>query len=101
MPSTEGTSEPQRRILHADADAFYVAVVRLVDPMGVAASNFHESRIEDEQLWLLGPPSDKTLDSADENPLLEAVDDINTKFGTQSIVRASTVAPAAKRRGLS
>lgn len=69
--------------------------------LGVAASKLQTSLIEDEQLWLLEQVGEERLDSADENRLLEAMDDINNKFGTQSIVRASTVGPTVKRRGLS
>jgi len=53
--------------------------------LGVSVSKFEENKELSEQLSLLDGEIEK------EEPLLQAVDSINEKFGTQSIVRASTV----------
>ncbi len=55
--------------------------------LGVAVSKFDEKEVAIEQLSLL------EAETAKEEPLLRAVDDINEKFGKQSIVRAITVDP--------
>jgi DNA polymerase-4 len=56
--------------------------------LGVAVSKFEEEdEITSEQLSLLDAEPKK------EEPLMRAVDNINEKFGKQSIVRASTVDP--------
>ena len=61
--------------------------------LGVAVSKFGGPEEEDPQLSLLDS-TDATVNETDkEEPLLRAVDDINEKFGKQSIVRASTVDP--------
>jgi DNA polymerase-4 len=63
--------------------------------LGVAASKLDDEEATSQQLSLLDSQATDPRSEADhEELLLRAVDNINERFGRQSIVRASTVDPA-------
>ncbi|UCD25605.1 MAG: DNA polymerase IV [Gemmatimonadota bacterium] len=61
--------------------------------LGVAVSHFDDEREQQDQLSLFENPEESASVNERDRRLTSAVDSINTRFGTERIVRGSTVNP--------
>jgi DNA polymerase-4 len=62
--------------------------------LGVAVSNFDDEHTQEDQLLLFENPEESGSELERDRRLTSAVDNINTRFGAERIVRGSTVNPS-------